>query len=56
MDMEIEQNEYERIGEMIASKESAVGIDVKKTHILILYRLTQMERRLEAIETELSKR
>ncbi len=38
---------------MIASDESPVGIDAKKTHVLILYRLMEIERRLAALERRL---
>ena len=41
------------IEQEIASDASPVGIDAKKTHVLILYKLTELERRLAAIETRL---
>ena len=37
----------------IASDASPVGIDAKKTHVLILHLLIQLERRLAAIERRL---
>ncbi len=46
---EIEQ----QIERVIASDESPVGIDAKKTHVLILYRLMEIERRLAALERRL---
>ncbi|MFA9408283.1 MAG: hypothetical protein ACERKJ_05565 [Candidatus Dadabacteria bacterium] len=48
--MEIDEKTYNEIAEMIHSDQSPVGIDAKKTHILILHKLTQIEKRLDAIE------
>ncbi len=48
--MEIPRDEYERIAEAIHSEKSPVGIDAKHTHILILYKLGQIEKRLKALE------
>lgn len=42
------------IEQEIASESSPVGIDAKKTHVLILLKLESMERRLGAIEAALS--
>ena len=50
MDIDIDEKTYEEIAAMIHSEESPVGIDAKKTHIYILYKLNQIEKRLEAIE------
>ena len=48
--MDIDDKTYAEIAEMIHSDDSPVGIDAKKTHILILHKLSQIEKRLEAIE------
>jgi hypothetical protein len=48
--MEIPKEEYERIEREIASPESPVGIDAKKTHVMILHRLGEIEKRLERLE------
>ena len=56
MEMNIQKNDYDEIEKLIASDESPVGIDAKKTHILILHKLAQMEQRLETIEKQLLKR
>ena len=48
--MEIDQKTYDEIAEVIHSDASPVGIDAKKTHILILHKLTQIEKRLDALE------
>jgi len=48
--MEISQTDYERIAQMIHSDNSPVGIDAKKTHVIILRKLEQIEARLAALE------
>lgn len=48
--MDIDEKTYQEIAEMIHSDNSPVGIDAKKTHILILHKLSQIEKRLDAIE------
>lgn len=53
--MDIDEKTYAEIAKMIHSEESPVGIDAKKTHIYIIYKLTQIEKRLEALEREKSK-
>jgi len=50
--LEISQADYQRIEQLIASDNSPVGIDAKKTHVLILHKLLQIEKRLEALEAE----
>ena len=42
--------EYEAIERMIESSHSPVGIDAKKTHVLIMHKLAQLDRRLRRIE------
>ena len=51
--MAISNDEYERIAKQIESAESPVGIDAKKTHVLILHKLAEIERRLEQIERKM---
>ena len=48
--MNIDPKAYAEIAALIHSDESPVGIDAKKTHILILHKLTEIEKRLEALE------
>jgi hypothetical protein len=50
MRTEIPHAAYAELEELIASADSPVGIDAKKTHILILHKLEQIERRLARIE------
>ena len=51
--MEIPESDRERIAALIHSDASPVGIDAKKTHVLILHKLEQLERRLAEIEQRL---
>ncbi|MEM7375517.1 MAG: hypothetical protein AAF587_43390 [Bacteroidota bacterium] len=51
--MNIPQEVYQEIEAIIYSEKSVVGIDAKKTHILILYQLMQLEKRMEKMEQTL---
>jgi hypothetical protein len=55
VEMEIASAEYERLQREIASDASPVGIDAEKTHVLILHKLEQIERRLERLEARLAR-
>jgi len=48
--MEIPQDEYNEIIKVIESVESPVGIDAKKTHVIIIHKLTEIEKRLDRLE------
>ncbi len=48
--MDINQEQYDKIAEQIHSDTSPVGIDAKKTHILILQLLMNIDARLKRIE------
>ena len=50
--MEIDKETYDQIAELIHSNESPVGIDAKKNHILILHKLAEIEKRLDALEKQ----
>ena len=52
--MEIPQEDYDRIEQAIYSAESPVGIDAKKTHVMILHRLEQIDARLRRLESALT--
>ena len=54
MKAEIPEEIYKEIEKMIASAESVVGIDAKKTHIIIIHKLLEIEKRLKAIEQRLA--
>ncbi|MEO9801722.1 MAG: hypothetical protein ABJF04_00675 [Reichenbachiella sp.] len=55
MKFEIDSETYDEIAKMIHSSESPVGIDAKKTHILILNKLQELSDRMERIEQSLKK-
>lgn len=48
--MEIDQAKYDEIAKQIHSDTSPVGIDAKKTHILILQLLMDIDARLKRLE------
>ena len=51
MEPQIPKEEYDRIERMIEDERSPVGIDAKKTHIIILHKLISLERRLARLES-----
>ena len=50
MSFEISEDAYREIEAMITADDSPVGIDAKKTHVLILHKLLEIERRLDRLE------
>ena len=56
MKFEIDTKTYTEIAEVIHSDKSPVGIDAKKTHILILNKLQELNERMERIETLLNEK
>ena len=52
--MDVPKDQYESIAREIESDKSPVGIDAKKTHILILHKLAQIEKKLIDIEARLT--
>ncbi len=54
-DLKIAKEVYEAIAEEIHSDSSPVGIDAKKTHIIILDKLLKLEKKLESIEKRLKQ-
>jgi len=51
--LDIPRDEAEAIAEVIASADSPVGIDAAKTHVIIIQKLLEIERRLDRIEGRL---
>jgi hypothetical protein len=49
----ITESEYQAIQQLIENPDSPVGIDAKQTHILILQKLIQIEKRISALEQRL---
>jgi hypothetical protein len=56
VDLTVPDEAREQIVREIHSDSSPVGIDAKKTHMLILYKLTEISRRLEKLESTLNER
>lgn len=54
-ELDITKDQYEAIAKAIHSDTSPVGIDAKKTHVLILEKLIAIEARLQRIEAKLNK-
>ena len=50
MDPDTPATDYGEIEELISSDDSPVGIDAKKTHIIIIHTLRQIEERLARLE------
>ncbi len=48
-----EKEQYDAIAKEIHSDISPVGIDAKKTHILILQKLMGIEKRLDSLEKKI---
>ena len=55
MNFEIDTKTYNKIAAIINSNASPVGIDAKKTHILILNKIQELSERLDRIEKEIKK-
>ena len=53
--LKVEKATYKAIAREIHSDDSPVGIDAKKTHIIILEKLLKLEERLERIEARLAR-
>lgn len=51
MKHDVPESDYRAIESLIASDDSPVGIDAKKTHVLILYKLARIEERLSKLES-----
>lgn len=50
MKIEIDQEVYDRIAEMIHSDSSPVGFDAKRTHVYIIHMLQNIQGRLDDLE------
>jgi hypothetical protein len=50
MDLEVDDDKKAEIAKVITSTDSPVGIDAKKTHIIIINKLVEIEKRLEELE------
>ena len=54
MNIDIPAETQAELERLIGSDTSPVGIDAKKTHVLILFKLLELERRLGALEERLA--
>lgn len=50
MDLSVDDEAKEQIEKIIQSEDSPVGIDAKKTHIIIIKKLLEIENRLDQLE------
>ncbi len=50
MNLDVEDDKKSEIAKVISSEDSPVGIDAKKTHIIIINKLVEIEKRLEELE------
>lgn len=55
MNLKPDKETYDAIAKMIHSDSSPVGIDAKKTHILILEKLLKLEEKLDRIEKKMEE-
>ena len=54
MDPEVPASDYGYIEELITSDDSPVGIDARKTHIIIIHELLQIEEWIERLERQVA--
>lgn len=50
MNLDVDSEKKKEIEKVISSEDSPVGIDAKKTHIIIINKLVEIEKRLDALE------
>ncbi len=53
MKLNISPEEFEEIENVISSDESVVGIDAKKTHIIIIHMLREVQQKLDQLEARI---
>ncbi len=49
----VPRESYDKIAKIIGSEESVVGIDAKETHIIIIHKLMEIEKRLDSLEPKI---
>lgn len=52
----VPEERYQQIADGIANEQSPVGIDAKKTHVMILYMLEEIDKRVARIEEYVTSR
>lgn len=55
MNNEVPDQDYKQIEKTIGSDESVVGIDAKKTHIIIIHMLQQIQEKLDVMESRMDE-
>ena len=50
MNLEVDEEKKAEIANVITNPDSPVGIDAKETHIIIINKLVEIEKRLEELE------
>lgn len=55
MDFNIPKKELAQIESAIQSDESVVGIDAKKTHVIIIHMLHQIQQKLDEMEQRIEQ-
>ena len=50
MNLEVDEEKKAEIANVITNPDSPEGIDAKKTHIIIINKLVEIEKRLEELE------
>jgi len=53
--LKISEADYKKIKKKIGSDQSVVGIDAKKTHIIIIHMLEQIQSRLDRLENRMDE-
>jgi hypothetical protein len=48
--VDVPEERYREIADAIRSADSPVGIDATRTHVMILHKLIEIERRLDRLE------
>ncbi len=56
MTIDVPEAEAREIESKITSADSPVGIDAKATHVIIIHKLLEIERRLSVLEALLTQR
>ncbi len=54
--MNVPEERYREIVNGIANEQSPVGIDAQKTHVMILYMLEEIDKRLARVEENIAAR
>ena len=51
--LDVPADDYEALAEALSSETSPVGIDAKKTHVVIIHLLLDLQNRLDRLERRL---